>query len=201
MHAGGAGGTGDVAGSGDVGAAGGVDATGGVGATAGVGARAGSSGTTGAGAAGAAGGGSGEGGAAGGVPDCLSPCLWDLFKECRPKDSCIVQHAAGTSAYVQCEADSGYRLESHLDYDGTHPDPDMIVTINGVLCYTANQTNDTYTYKDRSGTVVATATVGENGTTGTCPLLDEPGGDPVVYNVDTTDPRCAPIECTSGTCP
>lgn len=143
----------------------------------------------------------GGGGTAGQMADCLPPCLWSLFASCRPEQSCSEEHEAGTSDYLECEAATGYRFESHVDNDGSHPDPDMIVKIHGALCYTASHVGSTWTYSDPSGTTVATATYGTDGISGTCPRLDEPGSPPIVYRLDLSDPRCAPIDCTPGVCP
>src|SRR5215216_2209022 len=52
------------------------------------------------------------GGAAGQVANCLPPCLWALFANCRPEQSCTAQHEAGTDDYLECEATSGYHFES-----------------------------------------------------------------------------------------
>jgi len=177
----------------------GQEATAGAAGVGGAAGRAGGAGSSGAGVAGAPG--AGAGGSAGQTPDCLPPCLWTLFSSCRPKQSCTEEHQAGTSDYVECEAATGYRFESHVDRDGSHPDPDMIVQFNGALCYTANHVGSTWTYSDPSGTVVATVTAGADGATGTCPALDGSAGAPTAYRVDTADPRCASIECTPGTCP
>jgi hypothetical protein len=135
------------------------------------------------------------------MPDCLSPCLWALFGSCRPKQSCTTEHEDGTDDYLECEAATGYRFESHVDHDSSHPDPDMIVHFNGALCYTASHVDSTWTYSDPSGTVVATVTNGTDGTTSTCPVLDGTAGEPTAYRIDLADPRCARIQCTPGTCP
>lgn len=184
------GGTGGMAGQGSAPAAGGLG-----GATGGI-FSAGSGGST-----AGVGGFGGAGGAAGQMANCLPPCLWALFGNCRPEQSCSAQHEAGTNDYLECEAATGYEFESHVDHDGSHPDPDMIVKIHGELCYTASHEGSTWTYRDPAGTTVATATIGPDGTTGTCPLLDDPGSVPAVYRVDTSDPRCARIECSPGVCP
>ena len=103
--------------------------------------------------------------------------------------------------YVECEAATGYRFDATLDTSDGHADPDMVVSKNGRLCYTANYVAPTWTYADPSGAVVATATTGTETTTGTCPALDGPGAAPETYRIDTRDPRCALIDCTPGSCP
>lgn len=189
----GGGGTGEISGTA------GRDSSAGAAGVGDAGGRGGGAGSSGAGVAGVPG--AGAGGTAGQMPDCLPPCLWALFAGCRPKQSCTAEHEVGTNDYLECEAATGYRFESHVDRDGSHPDPDMIVQFNGALCYTANHVGSTWTYSDPSGTVVATVTAGVDGATGTCPVLDGTAGAPTAYRVDTSDPRCASIECTPGTCP
>jgi hypothetical protein len=148
-----------------------------------------------------AGSGGASGASGGGAPDCYPPCLWDLFENCRPTTSCIEDASADSSSFIRCEAATGWRVEATFDLNESHPDPDLLVTVNGQTCLTASYVEPTWTYKDPTGTVVATVTTESQGVTGRCPLLETPGQAPVTYPVDDTDPRCAGIECTPGTCP
>jgi hypothetical protein len=171
--------------------------------TAGSGATAagGSGGTSASGGKAAGGSGGASGAGAGGAPDCYPPCLWDLFENCRPTTSCIEDASADSSSFIRCEPATGWRVDATFDLNESHPDPDLLVTVNGQTCLSASYVEPTWTYKDPSGTVVATVTTESQGLTGRCPLLETPGQAPVIYPVDDTDPRCAGIECTPGSCP
>jgi hypothetical protein len=182
----GAAGAAGAGGTGNAGNFGGGGGTGGSAGSAGKGGSAGNSGDA------------GHGGSAGGAQDCLSPCLRELFATCRAQTSCVAQTFENSLRQIQCEVATGYR--SVVDVDAPAPEPQLVVTLNGQPCYTAFLEDQTWTYHAPDDSVVGTATLDPAGNHGRCPKL-ETGGVEVEYAINTSDPRCAPVTCTPGTCP
>jgi len=99
---------------------------------------------------------------------------------------------------VRCEPATGYKYVS--DYTAT---AEVTVTINDEICYTANSVSGDaleWTFYLPNGEVAAMATVGTDQELGRCPSLEPPGSEPVYYPHDRSDPRCAAMRCSAGTC-
>ena len=141
---------------------------------------------------------------------CYPACLATLTASCPPTGGCIAAAASSPSTSDLCFA-NGVTVQSVAYQKPSGPTTtDTVKASGGALCYTleidgagVSPIAYNYTWKDASGTVVATAGVNPNDPTKvfiTCGSMS--------YVVDTTATQCAgqelappaPSNCSSGAC-
>jgi hypothetical protein len=156
-----------------------------------------------------------EGGGAGdatddaGLPplDCIPSCVWDIFKDCLPGPSCVLEHTAASDGgagdvVARCEPTTGWYSET-----GGCCSPGFFTTVsvNGVPCYTARWggkapfSGKFYSRADGS----AEAIIAHDFTSYACGLSGTPSGP-----LEPTRPDCAPWfdrivptdDCAVGEC-
>jgi hypothetical protein len=126
-----------------------------------------------------------------GIPpqDCIPPCVWDIFKDCLPGPSCVLEHTVASDGgagdvVARCEPTTGWYSET-----GGWPGFFTTVSVNGVPCYTARWggkapfSGKVYWRADGS----AEAIVAHDFTSYACGVFGAPSGA-----LDPTRPDCAP---------